>query len=171
MKPLSDYIGEKLVFVQPNFFKGLHEFKRNDELIARMQTKGFFGMRWESSIQNKNWEIYKPSIWKNTFEIREAGYELPIASFARERFKSRGTLSLPMGEILKIEPHLFKKFTEIKNVRDECLVRLKSKMSWKERAEVTIEKKSELIDKYPWTILLAYIIMLEQKQQAAHSAA
>lgn len=170
MKPLSDYIGEKLLFVQPSIFKGLHELRSNDELIATIQTRGFFGVRWEASIQNKNWEIYKPSIWKSVFEIREAGYELPTASFIRERFKSKGAVSLPKGEILKVESHLFKEFTEIKNVQEECLVHIKSKTSWKERAEVTIEKKPELIDKYPWAILLAYIITLEQRHRAAHSA-
>ena len=127
-------------------------------------------MRWEVSIQNKNWEIYKPSFWRNAFDIREAGHEMPIANFVRERFKSRGAVSLPKGETLKIEPHLFKGFCEIKNVREECIVRIKSKTSWKERAEVTIEKRSELIDRYPWVILLAYIIIIYQRHHASHLA-
>lgn len=169
MKPLSDYMGEKLLFIQPSFFKGLHELRINDELIATIQSRGFFGMRWEVSIQNKNWEIYKPSFWRGALDIREAGYEMPIANFVRVRFKSKGMVTLPKGETLKIEPHLFKGFTEIKNIKEECIVRIKSKTSWKERAEVTIEKRSELIDRYPWVILLAYIIILEQRHQAAHS--
>jgi len=169
MKLLSDYIGEKLLFFQPSAFKRIHELKANDEIIATMQQKGFFGMRWETSVQNRNWEIYKPSIWKGVLEIREKGYEMPFASFSRERFKSRGTVSLPKGETLKIEPHLFKGYTEIKNIHDECIVHIKPKTSLKDKAEVTIQKRSELIDKYPWVILVAYVIILEQRQQAAHS--
>lgn len=170
MKPLSDYVGEKLLFIQPSAFKGLHELRVNDELLSTMQPRGFFGRRWEVSIQNKNWEIYKPSFWKRVFDIREAGYEMPIANFVRDRFRSKGVVSLPKGEKLKIEPHHFKGFTEIKNIKEECIVRIKSKTSWKERAEVTIEKRSELIDRYPWVILLAYIIIIYQRHHASHLA-
>lgn len=170
MKSLSDYISEKLLFIQPTAFKRLHELRMNDQLLATMQQRGFFGMRWEVSIQDKNWEIYKPSFWRNAFDIREAGYEMPIANFVRDRFRSRGAVSLPKGEKLKIEPHLFKGFCEIKNVQEECIVRIKSKISWKEKSEVIIEKRSELINQYPWIIMLAYIITIEQRHQAAHSA-
>lgn len=170
MKPLSDYKGEKLLFIQPNAFKGLHELRVNDDLLATMQPRGFFGMRWEVSIQNKNWEIYKPSIWKRAFDIREAGYELQIANFVRDRFRSRGEVSLPKGDKLKIEPHLFKGFCEIKNVQEECIARIIPKKSLKDKAEVIIEKKSGLMDRYPWIIILAYIIVIEQRHQAAHSA-
>jgi len=169
MKPISDYLGEKLFFDQPSMFKRFYELRANDGVIGSMQQKGFFGMKWDSSIQNKNWEIYKPSIWRSLFEIRQAGYEMPIASFAREGFRSRGTVTFPMGEKLKIVPHLFRGFTEIADERDECLVRIKSKASLREKAEVLVEKRSETLDKYPWIILLAYIITLEQKHQAAHA--
>jgi len=170
MKTISEYIGEKLLFIQPSAFKGLHELRVNDELLSTMQPRGFFGRRWEVSIQNKNWEIYKPSFWRRVFDIREAGYELPIANFVRDRFRSKGVVSLPKGEKLKIEPHLFKGFCEIKNINEECIARIIPKKSLKDKAEVIIEKKSELIDRYPWIIILAYIIVIEQRRQASHSA-
>lgn len=170
MKPLSDYMGEKLVFGQPNAFKRLHELKVNEEVIATMQQKGFFGMTWVVSIQNKTWEIYRASFWKSAIDIREAGYEMPIASFVRTRFRSKGTVSFPKGEILKIEPHLFKGFCEIINIQEECIARIKPKTALKDKAEVMIEKKTELLDRYPWVLILAYIIILEQKRQARHSA-
>lgn len=170
MKPISEYAGEKLLFTQPSAFKRIHELRINDTLLATMQQKGFFGMRWDVSIQNKNWEIYKPSIWRTIMEIREAGYEMPFASFTKERFKARGVVSLSKGEIIKIEPHLFKGFCEIKNAQDECLARIKPKTSLKDKAEVTIEKRSGLLDQYPWIIMMAYIITIEQRHQAAHTA-
>lgn len=163
MKPLSDYIGEKLLFVQPSLFKGLNELRSNDLIIATIQARGFLSMRWEVSIQNKNWEIYRPSCWKSTFDIREAGYEMPIASYVKERFRCSGAVSLPKGEILKIEPHHLKGFTVIKNVKEECLVRINPKTSLTDKAEVLIEKRSELIDRYPWVILLAYIVIISQR--------
>ena len=96
MKAFSEYFGEEIKFVQPSFFKRIHELRAGDELIDSMQQKGLFGMTWYVSILGKNWEIYKPSFWKTALEIREAGYEMPFATFKRDGLRSRGTLSLPM---------------------------------------------------------------------------
>ena len=170
MKLMSEYIGEKIWFVQPSVWKRIHELRINDELVGSFRQVGFFGMKWEVSMLNKNWEIYRPSIWRTSWDIREAGYELPIANFTKDRFKDRGTISLPLGVKIKIVPHLFKGFCEIINEREDCLVKITpKKISIKDKAEVTIEKKDVLLDKYPWTIILAYIISLEQKHRAAHS--
>ncbi|MFA5804293.1 MAG: hypothetical protein WC879_06585 [Melioribacteraceae bacterium] len=167
---ISEYIGQRIWFKQPSVFKRFHELKAGEELIGTLQQKGFWGMKWEVSIQNKNWEIYRPSCWRTVMEIREAGFEMPFASFQKDRFRSKGTLMLPKGERLKIAPHFFKGFCEIKNVHEECIARIKPKTSLKDKAEVMIEKKSELIDQYPWIIILAYIITIEQRHQAAHSS-
>ncbi|MEW5843867.1 MAG: hypothetical protein AB1775_11460 [Bacteroidota bacterium] len=168
MKAFSEYMGEEIGFVQPSFFKRIHELRVGDELIGSIQQKGFFGMTWYVSMLGKNWEIYKPSFWKTALEIREAGYEMPFATFKRDGLRSRGTLSLPMGENLKIVPHLFKKFCEITNESDDVFVRIKMKIAIGDKAEVTIEKKSETIDKYPWIVMLAYIVAIEQSRRARH---
>ncbi len=167
MKLFSEYIGKEIKFVQPSFFKRVHELRAGDELIRTLKQSGFFGMTWQVSILNKDWEIYKPSFWKTAIEIREAGYEMPFATFKKDRLRSRGTLSLPVGENLKVVPHLFKKFCEITNDNDEVLVRIKMKIAIGDRAEVVIEKKHETIDKYPWVIMLAYIVAIEQSRRAS----
>jgi hypothetical protein len=170
MKAFLEYFGQRIWFTQPSVFKRFHELRAGEELIGTIQQRGFFGMRWEIAIQNKNWEIYKPSFWRTVLEIREAGYEMPFANFRRDRFKSKGTLMLPKGECLKIAPHLFKGYCEITNEQDESIVRIKLKAAFGDKADVLLEKKSEMVDKYPWILMLAYIIAIEQKHQAAHSA-
>lgn len=172
MKLISEYIGERLWFIQPSIWKRIYELRVNEELIGTMQQRGvFLGIKWVVIIQNKTWEIYKPSFWRASLDIREAGYEMPFANFLRDGFRSKGTLNLPKGERIKLIPHLFKGYCEIKNEHDECIIKIKLKAALREKADVLIEKKSELIDKYPWIIMLAYIIAIEQKHQAAHSAA
>ena len=170
MKLMSEYIGEKIWFIQPSIWKRIHELRVSEELIGTLQQTAYFlKIKWAVTIQNKTWEIYKPSFWRASLDIREVGYELPFANFIRDSFKSRGTLNLPKGERIKIAPHLFKGYCEIKTEQDECIVKIKLKAAIREKADVLIEKKSEMIDKYPWIIILAYIISLEQKHRAAHS--
>ena len=170
MKAISEYFGQRILFKQPSVFKRFHELRAGEELIGTLQQKGFFGMRWEVTIRDKNLEIYRPSCWRAVLEIRGAGYEMPFANFQKDRFRSKGTLMLPKGESLKIVPHLFKRFCEITNEQDESILRIKLKTAWGDKAEVVFEKRSETIDKYPWILILAYIIALEQKHQTAHSA-
>lgn len=170
MKTISAYCGENLFFNQLSLLKNIHELRANDNLIGTLKLKGFLKLNCEVSIQNQNWEIYRPSVWKSAIEIRPAGYELPVAYYIRKAFKSRGTVSLPKGEKLRILPHMFKGFTEITTERGERLVHIKSKTSLRDKAVVTIEKKSELIDKYPWVLILAYIITIEQRHQAVHAS-
>lgn len=171
MKLMSEYLGENILIAQTSMFKRNYEILVNEELLGSIQQKGFFGMMWEVEIQNKKWEIYKPSFWRSTLAIREAGYEMPIANYTRDGLRSRGTLALPLGKNFKIVPHLFKGFCEINNEHEVCLVKIiPKKISLKDKAEVVIVKKDELLDKYPWIIILAYIITIEQRHQAAHSA-
>jgi len=168
---LSEYIGENILIAQTSVFKRNYEIRVNEELLGSIQQKGFFGMMWEVGIQNKKWEIYKPSCWRSALGIREAGYEMPFANYTRDGLRSRGTLALPMGKNLKIIPHLFKGFCEINNEQEVCLAKIiPKKISLKDKAEVVIVKKDDLLDKYPWIIILAYIITMEQRHQAAHSA-
>lgn len=170
MKLISEYTGGKILFNQPSVLKRIHELRANDELIGTLQQKGFFGITWEVSLLNKKLEIYKPSFWRTALEVREAGYEMPFASFLRKGFKSAGTVLLPKGERVEIVPHLFKGFTDIKNEQDESIVHIIPKISMHDKAEVIIQRRTELIDKYPWIIILAYIITIEQRHQAARAA-
>jgi hypothetical protein len=48
---------------------------------------------------------------------------------------------------------------------------IKSKRTYKDKADVLIEKKSDIIDKYPWIVVLAHIVMIQIKRRASHSAA
>jgi hypothetical protein len=170
MQTISEYMERKIWFYQPSFWKRLHELRTGDEVIGSIQQKGFFGMTWNVEFNNKKWDINRPSFWKRTLSIREAGYELPFAEFVYQGFRSKGSIRLQKGELIKIAPHLFKSFCEATNESGEVLFRIKLKSAMRDKAEVVIEKKTELVDNNPWLLMLAYIIALEQKHQAAHSA-
>ena len=170
MKEFSEYFGNTIKISQPSIFKRFHEIRAGEDFLGSLQQKGFFGMLWEVKLFNKAWDIYRPSCWKCKLEIREAGYEMPFADFQRSGFKSKGVLNLPKGEKLTIEPHLFKGFCEIKNLQEESLIKIKLKTGFGDKGEITFIKKADLIDKYPWVVILGYIIALEQRHRAANSA-
>lgn len=168
MKTLSDYLGQPLQFIQPSFFKRVYELRANRELIATVRFPQIFSSLAEVEGFSKKWEIYKPSIWKSDIEIRESGYELHFARFVKEGLRQRGKIELPKGEGVKLIFNLFKSTYELQNDSGVRLVLFKERIAIGDKADVFVEKKSELLDKFPWTVILAWYVALQSRHHAAH---
>lgn len=169
MKSLSDLAGEVLFIHQPSLWKSFNELRYNKEVLGTIRSKSFFGRTIIFKMGNNEWEIYQTSFWKSEIAIRQAGYELPYATFKREGFKLGGIVKMYKGEQLKLEYKLFKGGYSIQTVSGEHLVTFKEKISFKEKTQLLIEQKSELLDKYPWVIALAWHIRMQRKR-AAHAS-
>ena len=167
MKELSEYLNQPLYLKQISFFKRYYELKTNNEIIGSMQIHGFFGHSAEVSFADKKWEIYKPSIWKSDWHIRESGYENSFAHFERKHFRKASYVYLPVGEKVKIVFFPFRSKIEIQTEAENCLIRLVAKFSWTDSAEIFITEKSTIVNKYPWLIMLAKLVAIERKQSRA----
>jgi hypothetical protein len=168
MKSLSALAGEELTIHQPSVWKSYYELKHGEEVLGTIRTKGFFGRSVIFKMENDEWEIYQPSFWKSEVAIRQSGYELPYATYRRLGFKSKGIVRTYKGEQMVLEFKLFTSGYYIQTISGEKLVTFKDRVSFKEKTILYIEKKSELLDKYPWVIALAWHIMLQRKR-AAHA--
>ena len=168
MKNLSELTGQTLILYQPSIWKSYYELKYDDKVIGTVRSPKFFSSRILFKIENKEWEIYSPRFWKSEIAIRELGFQLPYATYKRDTLKLRGTLYLPRGARLKFIFKIFKGGYEIQDESENTLVRCKDKASLKAKTEITIEKASELINKYPWAIILIWYISYKRRQ-AAHA--
>ena len=166
MKSLSELVGETLFIRQPSIWKRNYELLHDEEVLGTIRSKSFLGRSIIFKMEKNEWEIYQPSFWKPEIAIRQAGYELPYATFKRERLKFGGIVKMYKGEQLKLEYKLFKGGYSIQNLSGEHLVTFKEKVSFKERTELYIDNKSELLDKYPWVIALAWNIKMQKKRAA-----
>ena len=147
MKELSEYLNQPLLLKQISCFKRFYELKTSEEVIGTMQIRGFFGNSAEVSFADKKWEIYKPSIWKSNWHVRESGYENSFAHFERKLFRKASYVFLPVGEKVQIVFFPFKAKFEIQTESENCLIRIVSKFAWTESAEITITAKSPIVNK------------------------
>ena len=168
MKTLSDYYGKTLQLIQPSLWKRAFKLKDGNEVIGTLTYPKFFSVRALANIFDTKWEFYEPHWWKRVNEIREAGKELPIASYKPPAFKKKGKLELPHGESAFLSSNIFKSTIEILDKYDSPLVLLKRKMNIKTTYEIHIEKRSEVLDKHPWVLLL--IIYIEINKSRRRSA-
>lgn len=158
---------KKLTLIQPAFLKRRYELKYNDEIIGTIQQKGWIGSSADVEIIGRKWEIKKPSVWRSVIEIRQEGFELPLARYSEKLFSKSGTVDLPRGEKVILSMAFFKKDIEAKTEMGTLLFSIKQKFSMKDSAEVQINNKPELLDKYPWLIVLGWILILQRQRTAA----
>lgn len=165
MKTFSDYFGKTLHFVQPSIWKRTFELRDGDQVIGTLTYPKFFSVRAEANIFNTKWEFYEPKWWKNLIEIREAGKQLPIASFKPSVFKRREKLELPRGECLWLCGNLFRTTLEILDKYESRLVLLNKKMTMKTKYEIQFEKRSEILDNHAWVLLLIFYVEINKNRR------
>jgi hypothetical protein len=169
MKTLSELAGETLVIHQPSVWKSYYELKFGGEVLGTIQGKGFFGITMIFKMGKDEWEIYRPGFWKSEIGIRQAGYELPYATYKREGFKNRGVIKCYKGEQMIIEYKILRGGYGVKTLSGEFLAVFKEKVSIRDKTEIKIEQRSDMLDKYPWVIILAWYLSL-QRRRSQHAA-
>ena len=170
MKKLSDYFGKEIILIQPSVWKTYYELKSGDEILGTIKKIKTFGFQMEIALLNKKWIFYRPSFWRSEVAIKESGYTLPYAKYKGAIFKQRGIIELPRGEKMKLEFKAFKKGYELQDSSGQTLIKLIDKVSFRTNVKILIEKKSELIDKCPWVIILAWYISAIRKRAAGAAA-
>jgi hypothetical protein len=170
MKKLSDYIGSELKIYQNNILKRDFELKSGDELIARLYYPKFFSDLAELTVSEETYEFYRPKFFSRDVDIRKKGYQNPFAHFKNNFWGRKGMLELPRGIRLTMKFGFFRKQAEIYLGESDLFVSILSRFSMKERSRVIVEKRSELIDEYPWLIMLGfYLAQLMKRNSAAGS--
>ena len=164
---LTDYIGHELEIVNKNFFKSYFDLNAEGIPILSLRNTDFWGNHHEITGYGKVWEISKPSIWRSTLEVKEKNSATILATFESTTFRNKGTITLPRGEKLLIVTHIWKSSYELQNELGTTLVLFKNKKWYSSTINLTIEKKSEVLDKYPFIIMLVFFTALQRQNAAA----
>ena len=167
MKNISDYIGQELEIVNKHIFKSFFELKADGVPILSLRSTDFWGNHHEIAGFEKVWKLSKPSVWRSTIEVRENNSSAVIATFESSAFGKTNTITLPRGEKLNIAINTWSSSYEIQNELGTRLVFFKNKKWYSSPISVTIDKKTEVLDKYPFILLLVFFTVLQRQHQAA----
>ena len=167
MKNLNDYINREVIISAVSNFKFNYELKAEGAVIQSIKCTSFWGNRHEISGEDKTWEIIKPNVWKNLVEIKEKGSETVLAEIKGGVFKCSNDINLPRGEKVRLVMNMWKSTFELQNELGTTLVSFKSKKWYCSDVIVTIKTKSEALEKYPFIILLAFLMVQQKRQSAA----
>ncbi|MEP0860931.1 MAG: hypothetical protein HRF52_05795 [Ignavibacterium sp.] len=156
MKKLSDYLGKSLIIQQPSIWKRFYELRSDNEVLGEMKYPKLLSEMVECVIGDEKLTFRRPHIFSNEIEIRKQGFELPIAKMDSNFFATKGILDLPRGKKVIMNFGLLINQAKIFYNEKDLLVTLHNKISLKEKSNVIIEKRSEIIDDHPWIIMLAF---------------
>jgi hypothetical protein len=169
MKPLSNYIGEELILIQPSFFKREYEFRYSKELLAKMYFPKFLSLTAVIEGFEQKYEIIKPTFWKSEISIRKFGYDLTFAALTTNFFRTKGKIDFQNGKVIHLKFGAFKKLCEVYSENEELLLEIKNQFSLKEKNIVTINKSSSLLDENPWVVMMIWYLLIESKKNGAGS--
>lgn len=168
MKRTSDYIGLELFIFQKSIWKREFEIKYENELIGFLRYPKIFSDLAEIEMHDSKLEFYRTSIFSRNVDIRKKGYQNPFAHFKSNFWGNKGILELPRGIRLQMKFGLMKKIAEVFYNERDLLFTIYSKLSLKEKSKIVIEQRSEIIDDYPWILILAfYLAQLRKRNSAA----
>jgi len=167
MRTTSDYIGNELLIFQKSIWKREFELRSGDEVIAKMYYPKFFSDLTELTMQNETYEFYRPRFFSRDVDIRKKGYQNPFAHFKNNFWAGKGVLELPRGVKLNIKIGFLRKQAEIFLGESDLLLSILSRFSINERCEVVIEKRSEIIDEFPWIIMFGFYLSQLRKRNSA----
>ena len=167
MRTTSDYISNELLIFQKSIWKREFELCSGDEVIAKMYYPKFFSDLTELTMQNETYEFYRPRFFSRDVDIRKKGYQNPFAHFKNNFWAGKGVLELPRGVKLNIKIGFLRKQAEIFLGESDLLLSILSRFSINERCEVVIEKRSEIIDEFPWIIMFGFYLSQLRKRNSA----
>ncbi|KAF0149949.1 MAG: hypothetical protein FD143_2673 [Ignavibacteria bacterium] len=166
MKNLSDYVGKEFEIIGLNFFKFNYDLRVGETTLLSLRSTDFWGKTFEVIGNDKTWLIIKPSIWSSNLEIKEKNTGVVAARLTGSAFKNNSVLHLAKGEKLHITMNIWKSTFEIKNEFGTTLVSFKTKKWYSSDVIATIQIKNDTIDKYPFSLMLAFYIATEKKHHA-----
>ena len=167
MKTLSQYTNATLRLEQPSVWKRVHHLRAGDEILCTMTRPHFFGTTVVIAGFGETWEVSQPSIWRSVLEIKRQHQHLPFATFVSGKWGKAGTFVLPNGERIEFVQSMWKAVNELHSAQKITLVSMK-RNSWRKRGlQVVIEHPSDVLDRYPWIIMVAYMKILERQRQTS----
>jgi len=170
MYSLSNLAGETLSFNQPSLVKREFELETSKGVLATMVFPKLFSSRVVVEGFDGKWEFKSLSIWQRELGIFKLGYQMPLAKYLSNFWRTKGTIELPKGARLNCQAGRFKKPFEVYSSKEKLLLSYSNKFAIKGRTSVTIVERSEIIDNYPWIVLLGWYVVLMNRKGRARAA-
>ncbi|HXN00332.1 MAG TPA: hypothetical protein VN973_00395 [Candidatus Dormibacteraeota bacterium] len=170
MRPISEFAGQELLWIQPVVRKREHELRAGDDVVA---TLGFQrGSLADAQAAGGHWTFKRQGFWHPRVTVRTAGSDTDIAVF-QPRWVGGGTLEFPDGRTVRLSSANFWQSEWLWQDNEKPLIRFKGRHGIvKARGAVELEPDVVASPDLAMLVLLGwYLILLHAEDSAAASSA
>jgi hypothetical protein len=155
----NDYQDKQLKIIQKSFWKNEFHLADEDIILGTLKSVKLWNDLYLCTIDDKEFEFYKKSVFSNEIHIKEKLKELPFAKFESNFFFTSGKLRLDRGRNLLVKIGTFKNNVSINESETKQIIKLDCKVSLDKRCILKIENKSEILTENPWILLFAFYLI------------
>lgn len=155
----NNYVGNELKVIKPSFWKSEFFLIDGQNALGSLKSLKVFNDLYSCQINDNEFEFYKKNLFSSEILIKEKHKELPFAKFKANIFFTSGELNLDRGRRLSAKISTFKNNLIFYESQSNIIIKLNCKISLKENCIIRIEKKSELLNEFPWIPLFGFYLI------------
>jgi hypothetical protein len=159
MMRITELIGQKLQWIQPNALRMDFELRAGDTAVATLRFRHRSGSFATAESSDGSWTFKRVGFWQTRVTIRESGAESDLAVFRNGTWGGGGTLELPDGRRYPANSKSWASQYEFRTETGEALITHRQiggmlRMS----AEVEVHDLAKDMAEIPWMVLLGWYL-------------
>jgi hypothetical protein len=167
MKPIKEYTGKGLKWVQPSAMKMEYELQAGQELTARLRFRSSFGSFATAESADGCWTFKRVGFFQTHVSIRRCGDETDLAVFRNNTWKGGGTLEFPSGFRYLATTNFWQTHLDFQTENGGSLVSFHSGGFIHLSADVEIAPVGALLGELPLLVLLGWYLVIMMHQDSA----
>jgi hypothetical protein len=169
VRPISETVGEELLWVQPAARRREHELRAGDEVVATLRFQR--GSLADAEAEGYHWTFKRQGFWQPRVTVRVPGSDADVAVF-RPHWAGGGTLEMADGRTTRLSSANFWQSEWTWQDKDQPLILFKGRHGIvKARGAVEIQPGSARLPDTPLLVLLGWYLILLHADDANAAAA
>jgi hypothetical protein len=169
VRPISETVGEELLWVQPAARRREYELRAGDDVVATLRFQR--GSLADAEAEGEHWTFKRQGFWQPRVTVRVPGSDADVAIF-RPHWAGGGTLEFASGRTTRLSSANFWQSEWVWQEKDQPLILFKGRHGIvKARGAVEIHSGSAGLPDTPLLVLLGwYLILLHADDSSAAAA-
>jgi hypothetical protein len=169
VRPISETVGEELLWVQPAARKRDYELRASDDVVATLRFQR--GSLADAEAEGHHWTFKRQGFWQPRVTVRVAGSDSDVAIF-RPRWVGGGTLDFTDGRSVDLRSANFWQSEWVWQEKDQPLILFKGRHGLvKAKGAVEIQPAAAGRPDVALLVLLGWYLILLHADDAASSGA
>ena len=169
MRPISETVGEELLWVQPAARRREYELRAGDDVVATLRFQR--GSLADAEAEGEHWTFKRQGFWQPRVTVRVPGSDADVAIF-RAHWAGGGMLEFASGRATRLSSANFWQSEWVWQEKAQPLILFKGRHGIvKARGAVEIQSGSAGLPDTPLLVLLGWYLILLHADDANAAAA